>query len=139
MSVPDYETLMLPVLQTLQGGKEIKIAEIRQRVARELNLSDSDLQEKVPSGVQTLFVNRVSWAAVYMTKAGLMERVQRGTYRLTSEGIKVLRSSFAFGTTDLRRGRPTIAGVGSSEPDERRITGYHPRGFLLEAMNSVVR
>ena len=48
-------------------------------------------------------------------------------------------SSFAFGTTDLRRGRPTIAGVGSSEPDERRITGYHPRGFLLEAMNSVVR
>ena len=35
-------------------------------------------------------MNRVSWAVIYMARAGLLERVRRGVYRLTQEGEGLL-------------------------------------------------
>lgn len=90
MTVPDYQSLMLPALEALATGAESPISEIRERVADAEGLSDEDVREMLPSGQQTVFVNRVSWAVMYMERAGLLERVRRGVYRLTQEGERLL-------------------------------------------------
>ncbi len=93
MAVPDYQTLMLPALQALSNGVETPISEVRARVAAAENLTDQDLKEMLPSKRQPVFVNRVSWAVIYMERAGLVERVRRAVYRVTAEGKRLLQQN----------------------------------------------
>ena len=81
---------MLPVLKALADGTATPISEIRERVANAEGLTSQDVQEMLPSGRQTVLVNRVSWAVLDMERAGLLERVRRGVYRLLPEGERVL-------------------------------------------------
>lgn len=60
-------------------------------LAARLGLTDDDLREMLPSGVQRTFVNRVGWAATYMKKAGLLEPTRRGYYRITPRGLDLLK------------------------------------------------
>ena len=106
MAVPDYQSLMLPSLKALSGGEETPIAEVRSRVAKSENLSDEDLREMVPSGRQTVFTNRVSWAVIYMERAGLVERVRRAVYQLTDEGARLLRKDLGRIDNNMLRQYP---------------------------------
>ena len=90
MPVPDFQSLMLPVLRALADGKAIPVRQVRERVARAEGLKDEDLREMLPSGRQRAFVNRVSWALSYLLRAALVERVRRGVYRVTDEGKRLL-------------------------------------------------
>ena len=81
---------MLPVLKALSGGSETRVSEIRERVAATERLTPRDIQEMLPSGRQSIFVNRASWAMIYLGRAGLTERVLPGVWRLTAEGEKLL-------------------------------------------------
>ena len=90
MPVPDFQSLMLPVLKALAGGAETPISEVRARVAASEGLTSDDLQELVPSGRQPVFNNRVAWAVVHLGLAGLVERVLRGVWRLAADGEKLL-------------------------------------------------
>ena len=92
MPVPDYQSLMLPVLKALAGGSETPISEVRKRVAAAEGLTGEDLREKLASG-QPVFTNRVSWAVIYMERGGLVERVRRAVYRLTDGGKRLLSQS----------------------------------------------
>ena len=89
MPVPDYQSLMLPVLKALADGAETPISEVRERVAAAERLTPDDVREMLANG-QPMFTNRVSWAVIYMERAGLVERVRRAIYRLTEEGKKPL-------------------------------------------------
>lgn len=89
MAVPDFQSLMLPVLRATAAG-EISSTELRDRVATEMKLSEDDVSEMLPSGRQTTFVNRTSWANISLQRAGLVEKVRRGVYRITDEGKRVL-------------------------------------------------
>lgn len=60
MAIPDFQTLMLPVLRTVASNGSVKSAAIRAAIANELNLSDADLQEMLPSKLQGTFHNRVA-------------------------------------------------------------------------------
>ena len=93
MAVPDFQSLMLPALRALSGGTETPISHVRARVATAEHLTPEDLRETVPSGRQAVFTNRVSWAVIYMERAGLLERVRRGVYRMAAEGERVLRQN----------------------------------------------
>lgn len=93
MTVPDYQTLMLPVLRALSNGVEAPISEVRTRVAASEHLTDQDLKEMLPSESQSVFANRVGWAVSYMEHAGLVERVRWGVYRVTAEGKRLLQQS----------------------------------------------
>ena len=86
MSVPDFQSLMLPTLKALADGSEAPVKDIRARVATSENLTPEDVQEMLPNGRQAVFVNRIGWAIFYMERAGLLERTRRGVYRLMSEG-----------------------------------------------------
>jgi restriction system protein len=88
--VPDFQTLMLPVLERLSVGGEQASSVIRQAVAAHLGLSADDLATMLPSGRQTTFGNRVAWALSYLKQAGLAESPRRGMYRMTPRGAGVL-------------------------------------------------
>jgi restriction system protein len=92
MSVPDFQTLMLPVLREFADGVEHATKDIRLRVADRLQLTPADIAELVPSGGQTRLANRVAWAHIYLKRAGLLASARRGVYRITPRGEEVLKS-----------------------------------------------
>ena len=84
---------MLPALKALSDGEEKPISEIRNHIAKAQGVTPEEMQELLPSSRQSVFVNRVSWALIYLGHAGLSERVRRGVWRLTTEGEKLLANA----------------------------------------------
>jgi restriction system protein len=92
MAVPDYQSLMLPLLRFAGDKKdEISTGEAVEVLAKEFGLTDEDLKKMLPSGIQFTFVNRIGWASTYMKKAGLLEATRRGYYRITARGQELLK------------------------------------------------
>jgi restriction system protein len=91
MSIPDYQSLMLPVLDASSRG-EVRIGEVAEELADKLGLSSEERSELLPSGKQTVFNNRVHWAKSYLSKANLVEITRRGVFRITPRGQAVLDS-----------------------------------------------
>lgn len=89
---PYFQTLMLHVLEAVSAG-EAKIGDVVEQLAVKLALTPEDKTALLPSGKQTVFTNRTSWATTYLTKAGLLERTGRGRYRITEQGKRVLAQS----------------------------------------------
>lgn len=89
MSIPDFQTLMVPVLRIAADG-EVRISDVVERLADEYALSEGDRSLLLPSGKQTTFANRVHWAKSYLGKAGLVELTKRAHFRITEHGRQVL-------------------------------------------------
>jgi restriction system protein len=92
MTIPDFQTLMLPVLKTAAGGGEVRIGDVVDQLADAFALTDEERAHLLPSGRQTTFANRVHWAKSYLTKAGLVDLTRRAHFRITSVGRDVLKS-----------------------------------------------
>ena len=90
MDIPDYQTLMLPLLKQINDGSEYRFRDLVELISKDFDLSDEQRSEMLPSGKQPIINNRVGWARTYMLKAGLLEAPKRGTIRITDRGIKVL-------------------------------------------------
>ena len=92
MAVPDYQSIMLPLLQfAAKKGNETSTSEAVEALAKGLGLNEDDLKEMLPSGIQSTFLNRVGWSSTYMKKAGLLEATRRGFYQITDRGIDLLK------------------------------------------------
>lgn len=91
MSIPDFQTIMLPMLKAASDGKEYALADIRQLLANEFDLSMEEITALLPSGRQPVFTNRVAWSKVYLAQAGLLSSPKRGFLQITSRGLDVLR------------------------------------------------
>jgi restriction system protein len=92
MAIPDYQTIMLPLLRSIRDGNERVTREVIDQLAEEFELSDTERRELLPSGQQPVFDNRVGWAKTYMKKAGLVVSPKRGVVQITDRGRKVLDS-----------------------------------------------
>jgi restriction system protein len=92
MAIPDYQTLMLPVLKQSSKG-EVRIGDVVETLATEFQLNDEELAELIPSGNQTTFSNRVHWAKTYLKQAGLIEPTRRAHFKITQRGSNVLDKS----------------------------------------------
>ena len=92
MAVPDYQSLMLPVLRASAGG-EIRVGDAVDKLATQLGLTLEERAELLPSGKQTMFGNRVHWAKTYLGKAGLLESTRRGHFKITPRGQQVIASN----------------------------------------------
>lgn len=90
MAVPKYDELMKPLLVAVQDGEVYKMKDVTSMLAQQLNLSAEDIAELLPSGRQTVFKNRVSWAKTYLKKAGLLDSPARATIVITDAGKKVV-------------------------------------------------
>jgi restriction system protein len=124
MSIPDYQSLMLPVLLASSKG-EVRIGPVVDVLADELGLSQEDRSELLPSGQQTVFSNRVHWAKSYLSKAQLVEITRRGYFRITQRGQSVLQSSpkkidnkFLMQFEEFRHFRERSSGTAPEENDE---------------------
>jgi restriction system protein len=82
MAVPDYETLMLPVLKYLSDGQVRKTAQLVSFIAERFHLSPEDRKQLIPSGRAKLINNRVGWACTYLRKAGLISSPRRAYSQL---------------------------------------------------------
>lgn len=92
MPIPDYQTLMLPLLKSTADGAEHTIRGAAESLALEFNLTQEEQTELLPSGQGTLFSNRVAWARTYLKKAGLIESPRRGVFQITERGRSVLQA-----------------------------------------------
>ena len=90
MPVPDYQTIMLPILAYLADGATRRVVpEVTGHLAERYHLTPEDLALHIPSGPQTL-ANRAHWAVTYMVQAGLLTRPARGRVMLTDLGRATL-------------------------------------------------
>jgi restriction system protein len=83
LSIPDYQTLMLPVLKRAAQA-ETRVPEIEEQLADEFGLTPEERVQMLPSGRQKLLHNRIHWAKFYMLKAGLIEQPRRGWFKRAS-------------------------------------------------------
>ena len=90
MAIPDYQTIMLPLLKFAGDGKEYSLRDAVDSLANEFQLNEEERKEMLPSGKQRLFNNRVAWALTYIKKAGLVESPKRGIFIITDRGQQVL-------------------------------------------------
>ncbi|NJD66793.1 MAG: hypothetical protein FIB00_16390 [Chloroflexi bacterium] len=143
--IPDYETLMLPLLQLLEGGETRSIAECRSKLAGHFDLTSEELTQFIPSGRTLLFSGRVHWAKTYLGKAGAVESPARGQVRITDRGRELLALRLDRVTTALLTERyeemrewrrasrapnqtgpvaTDVEGVGGLSPDEALEASY---------------
>lgn len=90
MTIPDYQTIMLPLLKYLSDQKEHSMKDVVAALAKEFKLSEDDLSELLPSGRTPLFYNRVGWSRLHLKKAGLVEDPDRGLVKITHQGLEAL-------------------------------------------------
>lgn len=90
--IPDYQTLMLPVLLLAAAG-ETHVADVAERIADDLGLTQAERDELLPSGRQRVLHNRIHWAKFYMSKAGLIASPARGRFVATDKGNALLATS----------------------------------------------
>ena len=93
MPIPDFQTLMLPLLRYLADGAERNNQETIDALAEEFDLTDAERAKLLPSGKQTVFRNRVAWAKSHFKRAGLIDSPRRGVYRITDPGREVLATN----------------------------------------------
>lgn len=121
MTVPDYQTLMLPLLRRVVAAeKPVGILEIAPAVAADLGLTEAQLAERLPSGRQGTFHNRLHWAKQYMTRAGLFESTKRGQFQATPEGRALLARGLPAINNDVLNQYPAFVAwrLGSRGQDE---------------------
>ena len=89
MAIPDFQSLMLPVLKESATG-EVRISNVVAVLGAKLGLTEEELSELLPSGKQTTFANRVNWAKSYLGKAGLVRLTKRAHFEISERGRAVL-------------------------------------------------
>lgn len=93
MAIPDYQSIMLPLLKELADEEEHVFRNLIEALATRFNLSDEERKELLPSGTQPLFNNRVGWAKTYLKKAGLVDSPRRAIITITQRGKNFLLSN----------------------------------------------
>src|SRR5258707_8611444 len=93
MAVPDYQSLMLPLLKIASDGNKHSVPEVIETLSQQFGLSEDDRNELLPCGTQRKFDNRVSWARTYMQKALLLSSTGRSRFRITERGIRALKNN----------------------------------------------
>ncbi len=86
MAVPDFQSFFKPLLDLASDGQEHSVKEAREWVANDMQLSEEDLKERLPSGTQRTFDNRVAWAKSYFVQAKILESTTRAHFKITDRG-----------------------------------------------------
>ncbi|MEX0754142.1 MAG: restriction endonuclease [Actinomycetota bacterium] len=93
MPIPDYQSIMLPLLRSTDDGREHNVGDLVDALAVHFAVTREEERELLPSGKQPVFANRIGWARTYLKKAGLLESPRRGAVRITGEGRSALANA----------------------------------------------
>ncbi len=91
--IPTYEKIMLPFLKHLADGQVHGLVDIHDTLTNQFELTDEELRELLPSGLQPIFRNRVSWAGTYLKKAGLVISPKRAHFKISDKGLELLKEN----------------------------------------------
>lgn len=140
MAIPDFQSVMLPLLRFIGDGQEHTVREATEKIEDQFHLDERERQELLPSGQTRVIVNRVGWAKTYLKKAELIQQPKRGSIQITEQGKAVLAENpprvdmeylsrfpayASWRETQERRAesRPEI--VATQTPDERIEEAYN--------------
>src|SRR5690606_22752191 len=90
MAIPDFQTVMRPVLAAVAEGSSLTLNQLREHVTEAFQLTEAERQEMLPSGRQTIINNRIGWARTYLNKAGLLSIPAKGLVQITERGREAL-------------------------------------------------
>ncbi len=93
MAIPDFQSIMRPFLEVVADGQERTMKEMVQVLAQRFNLSESELEELLPSGQARVFMNRVAWTKTHLKAAGLVDNPERGRVRISTLGKEVVKAA----------------------------------------------
>lgn len=92
MAIPDYQTLMLPLLEWLSDGKVHTARQTYDHLIQLFNLTTDEANQLLPDSNQPIIENRVGWAKTYLKKAGLVDNSKRGIWQISELGLKFLKN-----------------------------------------------
>ncbi|HTF65420.1 MAG TPA: restriction endonuclease [Edaphobacter sp.] len=136
MPVPDYQQFFLPILRFAGDGQEHSPSQAVEAVVKHFNLTEDDRNERLPSGAQSKVNNRASWSRFHLVKAGLLEAIGRGRFKITGRGAELLKTTpaeinlkllnqypeFAEFRMANRQTKPTVEEVSDATGDIPRQT-----------------
>jgi restriction system protein len=94
MSIPDFQSFMLPLLEYAADREEHERSDASDALARHFKTTEADRREMLlPCGRQTRFDNRVAWAIAYLRKAKFLESTRRGRFKITERSLEILKSN----------------------------------------------
>lgn len=93
MPIPDFQSIMLPLLKLAADGDIHSIHDAVNKLADDYSLSDEEKSKLLQSGQQPIFYNRVGWARTYLKKAGILTDPKRGYFQITERGLSVLKEN----------------------------------------------
>lgn len=132
MPIPDYQTLMLPLLRFAADGNDHTTREAVEVLATEFQLTPTERNALLPSGQQPIFNNRVGWANYYLKKAGLLESPRRGTLRITARGKQVLGENPARIDVKYLERFPEFIEFRDASRNNRETTGTETAAIATE-------
>lgn len=91
--IPDYQSLMLPLLKLVADKQEHKYRDLIENLAVQFQISEEERKELLASGNQPIFDNRVGWAKTYLKKAGLLDSPKRAIFKITELGVQTLNKN----------------------------------------------
>ena len=89
--IPDYQSIMLPLLEIAGDKKEHMLQEVRNSLAKYFKLTEEERVRLLSKSKHQIFNNRVGWARTYLKKAGLLDYTQKAHFKITDSGLKVLQ------------------------------------------------
>ncbi|AZD35297.1 Mrr restriction system protein [Pseudomonas chlororaphis subsp. aurantiaca] len=116
MPIPDFQSVMRPVLTTVQNGAPLPLSELRERIADQFQLTEEERKEHLPSGHQTVINNRVGWARTYLNKAGLLTIPAKGMVQITARGLDALSNGPERITVSWLKQFPEFADFHTAKP-----------------------
>jgi hypothetical protein len=90
MPIPDFQSIMLPLMKILSDKKEHTSKDVTNELIQMFNLSDDEKNQLLLGGKQTVFENRTYWTIIHLKKAGLLESPQKGCIIITESGLLLL-------------------------------------------------
>jgi restriction system protein len=137
MPIPDFQSIMLPLLHLAIDGDVHYIHDAVNQLADSFSLTDEEKSILLPSGQQPIFYNRVGWARTYLKKAGLIEDPRRGYFQITERGKDVLKENpdcidmqYLRQFPEYVEFRQIIKGKDQPEPDDEVLEAMTPEEAL---------
>jgi restriction system protein len=93
MALPKFEEFILPVLKIMSDKQTRTSLEICELVASQLNLNQEDKLVMVESGKKEAYISRTQWSIYYLYRAGLLNKIRKSTWEITSLGVNVVKSN----------------------------------------------
>ncbi len=124
MSIPDFQSLMLPVLRNI-ADHQWRVSDLVKAISDEIKLTEEERHKLQPGGRNRIINNRIGWALTNLKKAGLVESLAHAEYKATELGVKVLSAKPAQITVSYLRQLPGVSKLPDSTqadtPQERLI------------------